>query len=303
MDKYEMDEIVNMAIMTKTPHIIVEGVNDVCVYEAIADSTNINMEVYCIQMIAGYAGGNDGVAEAIEYCYTLPLGGRDVKDYILGIVDRDARFYRHEIPSLPALLILQYYSIESHFASKAAIEPIVRRVTRISTNDELSVDRIFNDIEDGISDLYYFSLDALKNAVDLSYLSVVAFSDKPGRRMDSKTIADLQHRKRDLDDFAKVYGLENSLESLKQFSKGKWVLAAYSEGLHREISGLVEKCKSGAIAQCRMCRFDVNAPCLFKAEDGFTKKTIYSLLLKEVRVPEIDYIRDRMTLVGESAIA
>jgi len=267
MDKYEVDEILNMAIMTKTPHVIVEGVNDVFIYEAIADSVGIEREVYCVQMIEGCSGGNKGVVDVVEFCYTLPLAGRKVEDYVLGVVDRDARFYRGDIPSFPALLVLQYYSIESHFASRAVIDPIVRRVTRMSTADVLDVDGVFSSIECGVRDLYYFSLDALRNAVDPSYGSVISFSDAPGRRKDLGTIADLQARKFDLDGFARAYGLVDSLESLKLFSKGKWVLTAFSEELFRAIGELVGKCKAGLVARCRMCKIDVDAPCLFKLED------------------------------------
>lgn len=304
MDKYDMDEIVNMAIMTKTPHIIVEGINDVCVYEAIADSIEANHEVYCIQMIEGYTGGNTDVAEAINYCHSLPMGaGRKVEDYVMGVIDRDSRYYRNEIPTIPALFILKYYSIESHFSSKTSIHPIIRKITRTSGDDQLDVDGIFGRIESKFRDLYYFSLDALKNATDHLYSSVVAFSDNPGRRSDQITIKALETRREDLDAFAAAKGLSDSLESIMVFSKGKWVLTVFSEYLFKEIADLVEKCKVNIIGQCKSCKFDPTSPCLFKIEPGFNNKTIYALLLKEVNIPEVDYIRDRLSRLSASASA
>ena len=63
MNKYEIDEILSMAIMTKTAHVLVEGVDDVRIYEKLSSG---DCEVYAIESIEGYSGGCDFVKDAIQ---------------------------------------------------------------------------------------------------------------------------------------------------------------------------------------------------------------------------------------------
>lgn len=302
MDKYEVDEILNLAIMSKTPYLIVEGVDDIGLYEAIARSAAVNCEVYSVEMIDGLAGGNNAVTNAMDILNSLSLApGKNVANYVLGIVDRDARYYRGEMPTLSSILCLDFYSIESHFASKSAIKSIINKITRISSKDEIDIDVIFHAIENNLSDVYYFSLDALKNAVDPTYQSVVGFSSNIGRRKDANTISKLQALKNDLDMFAASFNLCASMAVMRKFVKGTWLLSAFSDELYKEIEPLVKKCKSNLIKQCRMCELDVKSPCLYQIRDGFNKNSIYSLMPDLVGMPELQYIKDRMVNVAANA--
>lgn len=302
MDKYEIDELLNQAIMSKVPCFIVEGVDDVCIYEKLAKSANVDCEVYSADMISGLTGGNNAIIAAMQTLESLPMRGNSkAHHFVMGIIDRDARPYRNEMPTGQSILCLKLYSIESHFASKHSIISSIPNLTRFSRQDQVDADLIFSNIEYALSNLYYFSLEALKSATTPSYAAVVGYSSNVGRRKDPNTIAQLQARKSELDAFADLHGLKNSLPSMKEFSKGKWLLTAFAEELFDEISKLKQKCKNSLISKCRMCSLDPNAACLFRLRDGYTRPALNSMLVDFVEDPELAYIKDRMKLTASTA--
>ena len=302
MEQYEVDEILNMAIMSKTPYFIVEGVDDICIYEEIAKSVSMNCEVYSVEMISGLSGGNDGVVKAMTSLNELIMAeGKKVENYVLGIVDRDIRSYRNEMPTLPSIFTLNFYSIESHFASKSVIRPSIDRLTRISNRDEIDIESLFAKIEQELRDTYYFSLEALKKAIDPAYPALITYSCSIGRRKDGNTITYLGTVKNDLDVFAANLYITPDIESMRAFVKGKWLLTAFSDALFKEIEGLVVACKSLLIGQCRICRLNNNSPCLYQLKDGLNKNSLFSLLKDFIDIPEINYIRDAMKAVNATA--
>lgn len=302
MNRYEADELLNLAIMSKMPYVIVEGVDDIRIYEEIAKSAQVLCEVYSVGMLEGLVGGNDGVIQAMERIESLSMPrGKSAKDFILGIIDCDARYFRNEMPVLESVLSLSVYSIESHFVSKLSIKPSIDQLTRISLGHKIDVDLMYSNIEKNIFDLYYFSLDALKNAVDVSYASIIGFSANPGRRKNEKTVEELASRKADLDTFASSFGLASDIDSLQKFVKGKWLLTAFSEELFSEIEQLVDKCKGLAITQCRMCELDNTSPCLYQLREGVNKKSLFSTLKNFSDIPEFDYIRATFRSLAASA--
>jgi hypothetical protein len=302
MTKYQADELLNLAIMEKIPYIIVEGIDDIRIYEEIASSINIQCEIYSVEMLEGLSGGNDGVIDAMGIAESLVMpDGKSVDQFMMGVIDRDARYYRNEMPTLRSIFSLKTYSIESHFVSKFTINLSINKLTRKSLRDEIDINSIYANLEKNISDLYYFSLDALKNAVDPSYKSIVAFSTKPGRRKDAHTVTQLLSRKDALDAFANTLSLTSDIESLRKFVKGKWLLTAYAEELFKEIGQLVAKCKSLEIKQCCMCELDNSSPCLYQLKGGLNKNSLYSILKEFVSVPDLDYIRDAFKNLSATA--
>ncbi len=290
MNKFEADEILNLAMMEKTPYIIVEGADDIRVYEEISGTAGVFCEIYSVEMLEGLSGGNDGVIEAMRIIESLNMPqGKSADQFVMGVIDCDARYYRNEMPALGTIFSLRTYSIESHFVSKFSIRPSINRLTRISSRDEINVDSIYSKVEEKIFDVYYFSLDALKKAVDPNYQSVVGFSSSPGRRRDVNTVAELRSRKVDLDAFAATLNLTSDIESLRKFVKGKWLLTAYAEELFKEIEQLVANCKASKIKQCSMCERDNSAPCLYQLREGLNKNSLYSILMDFVDIPDFDY--------------
>ena len=57
MSKFEADEVLNLAIMEKTPYIIVEGVDDIRIYEDIAGSAGVVGRLSLRQQARGFVRG------------------------------------------------------------------------------------------------------------------------------------------------------------------------------------------------------------------------------------------------------
>ncbi|MGQ6466019.1 hypothetical protein ACUNEK_06565 [Serratia sp. IR-2025] len=116
--KYEISEILNTAIMTKSISVIVEGVDDIQVYYGIAKSANKIVEIFPIETIDGYAPGCNHIVTAMDDILELPKANVNIDNYIIGIIDKDVKDFRGEMPTNPLILTLKHYSMESHFVDK-----------------------------------------------------------------------------------------------------------------------------------------------------------------------------------------
>ena len=65
---YEADELLNEAIMSDTPIVIVEGTDDIPLYEDLIKSLNKNIEVYASEnlIISGNISGCVGVVNSLN---------------------------------------------------------------------------------------------------------------------------------------------------------------------------------------------------------------------------------------------
>ncbi|MEH8173571.1 hypothetical protein [Aeromonas veronii] len=62
----EADEILNEAIISGTPILIVEGIDDIQVYEDISDHAGKQVEVYAVENIGNLSEGCRGVIDCIR---------------------------------------------------------------------------------------------------------------------------------------------------------------------------------------------------------------------------------------------
>jgi hypothetical protein len=300
MTKFEIDEILNMAIMTKTAHVLVEGIDDVAIYEELTRQSSSTCEIFSIEMIDGFSGGCSFVKKAIEEL-TVLAGPIALEEFIVGIVDRDASFYRKELAERPGLFILQNYSIESHFISDETVRKIIQKTTKLPASHSATHLLPANACVSLINELYYFSLEALKGAVDSTYNAEVGFSDSIGRRKDQFTMQKIMSKSASLDAFASSLNLNMSIECMRLFVKGKWLLTAFSEGLYNEIESLSSRCKKALIPQCKSCSANITAPCFYKAKDGYTHRTLYELAKDCIDNTELTYIRSMLASISLSA--
>jgi hypothetical protein len=300
---YEIDELLNEAIITGIPAIIVEGINDIAVYDGITVSVPFDVEVYAIENIQGYTEGCDQVISAIKDLNSLANDTHPLSKHILGIIDKDVRDYRREIPEIEPLLVLNYYSIESHFVSKKIIANIFSLSSK--ANRELVSDDLCNimmdEIEAKLLDLYYFSLESLQKAIDPTYAASFSYSCSPGRIRDRQTRQDVLGKKNDLDTFAASLGISPCIDTLKSISKGKWLMDVFSQELLNSINGLQEKCAENTIETCQSCISKAFDKCLYRIKEGFTKKTIESLVFANIEGAEVRYIQNRISSIKGAA--
>lgn len=296
---YEIDELLNEAIITGVPAIIVEGIDDISIYDEISTRVPFGVEIYAIENIEGFSEGCNQVVSAIEDLNSLPNDTHTLSNHILGIIDKDVRDYRDELPEVEPLLILNYYSIESHFVSNKIISNILSlssKTNRDLVSDELC-SQIMDEIETKLLDLYYFSLESLRNSMDSTYVENFSYSYNVGRIRDPHTRQNVLDKKIDLDAFATSLGITPCIDTLKSISKGKWLIDIFSQELLNSMNGLQEKCAESSIETCKSCVSEAFDKCLYRIKEGFTKKTIKSLVLSNIEGAEVQYIEDRIASI------
>lgn len=300
---YEIDELLNEAVMTGTPILIVEGIDDISVYSEIVLKVPFDIEIYAIENIKGYGEGCLHVVAAIEELNTIKNSNHSLSNHILGIIDKDVRDFRKEMPNIEPLLVLNYYSIESHFVSKTIIEHILKLCTK--ADKELITDdlcqMIMDEIETKLLDLYYISLESLKNSLEPEYESSFSYSFPSGRTSDKKTKDLILSKREELDTFASKNNLTPCLDTLKIITKGKWLIDVFSAELLNSINNLKGKCEKQIIHSCKLCVTSAYDKCLYRIRDGFTKKTIKSLALSDVEGSEFNYIIKSIKNMKQSA--
>lgn len=295
------DELLNEAIMS-TPIIIVEGNDDISIYENIIYSLDMDIEVYASEnlKISDNTAGCIGVKNSLK-AIKLYSNGIDYKKYILGIIDRDATVFRGDDNNIEGLFVLKYYSIESHYITKEIIPFIINHVTKASLKsiDDNISNIIFDKILIKLNDLYYLSLEALKNACESEYESLFRYEPDSinGIRKNSnfeENRIKLKEKLEELDSFAQSFNLSKNLDSLLLIVKGKWILEDFIFELNNELNNISTLCKNNHIRQCQYCINETYEKCLYKMNSRNEIKNIKRLILNNVNISELDYIRDRI---------
>ena len=300
--QFDLDEVLNEAIMTKTPCVIVEGVDDIPVYDGIINSSDRNVEVIAIEVIEGYSKGCDQVVEATKKLSETIEFSYDPADYVLGIIDKDVRDFREELPENRLLLVLDVYSIESHFVNPEVIEDVIRICTKSSSdmNTQELRNHIFLKCSNNMEVMFLASLEALKGAVDQSYSAEIGYSAKYGRMKDQNLIQKLEQKKNELYEFSMSIGISNNLSDLKKICKGKWLLCIFCEELEKTVLTLPDFCGKDEVVACKMCFREIKNSCMYRIHEGFSHKTMREIIRNSYRSEEMKYIRTRALSMGSA---
>lgn len=294
--EFNLAEIYIQSIMTKIATVIVEGVDDVPVYDSICSHLDKNYDVIAVENIDEFPEGSIGVIQAMEKISSMPSSQHIPTNYILGIIDKDVRDFRNEIPQNDLVFMLNQYSMESHFVSEEALIGITNRSIKATSNlkgEDLN-QFIFDKVKESIGDLYLYSLEALKGATDSSYDADFSYSYKFGRMKDPVIKQNMELKKTSLMNFANTLGVTQCMDSLKKISKGKWLLSYFSEQLEKVFQTLPSDCNNSHIEKCQFCLNEAVNKCQYKLKEGVTHITIKSFALEEVKGTELNYVRDRL---------
>lgn len=277
--RYDLFDAVARSIMNHEPMVVVEGKDDYQIYQTIADSVNPAIQVYQVNEFENYAEGCEGVIDCIAILQPKFEEREDVIHKVLGIIDRDVRPYRDEVPDgLRGLFITKYYSIETYFATEKNLGRLIEKITHIKSQDidDSVIVFVKEDFTASLDILYLMSLEALKNAYEEDYNNLLGYGEGySGQRITSKKfqesiLPELNSKKEDLAAFANSFELTSS--DIKLIAKGKWYLYWYLHHTYPKIKKLKEKCRNGDITQCRSCKAGNHNHCLFK-----TKQTKYNI--------------------------
>ena len=280
------------------PIVIVEGQDDIKFYDNIATLNELSVEVRAIETIDGYTEGCEQVCNAMDEVATLIQNDKRLKEYVIGIIDRDVRQYLNNIPESDNLLVLKYYSYETHLITDKTIKRLLEQLTMApgSLITQGVVDELKRDFENNSKELYYFSLEALKKMCDNSYQEDIAYGLDGGAVIGggkqyrwgkiSLKINDLEH-------FAAIYNI--SKNDLKYIAKGKWYLTTWCDYLTRKVKSLSLLCGT-KIPQCKYCEVQQKNKCLWRPSSSFQVPEIESLLNTRqfIDVDEVKYISDYM---------
>jgi len=298
---FSPDELLNLAIMTKIPILIVEGIDDVPIYERLSISVNIDCDVYASGNIACNTEGCNGVLDSIKeirsFSQNIP-----VENFIIGIIDLDVRPYRNELPTDPAIFPLHYYSIESHYINASSVEFLVPRFTN-ATNRLIKSETIysmFDSICTKLSFLYYVSLEALKNSCVQDYQGSIGYS-KPIKAIVNQGLHLSVLEKRDqLDAFASSLGLSCSLETILKICKGKWIGEIFSDALYQSISELPENCLKSKIPQCQCCENNEPNKCMYRKSGFYSSDLLMKHAYQNTEIQALSYIKNKIINLGHS---
>ncbi|OMF13419.1 hypothetical protein BK131_16060 [Paenibacillus amylolyticus] len=306
--KFNIDEIIISAIMAKAPVILVEGYDDIQFYEKLCIDIQKDIEVYAVEIFEGYGEGCDSVIKALEMQQENINNDSRILDNFLGIIDRDCRHYRQEIPyELKGLFVLNHYSFESHFVNENAIQYILPQVTSVNLK-LINSDVIQYLMEKFISiqpQLYYITLEAIKNACEQGYESVLGFSKEEKKIADNNSRNYLYRRviekKEDLDSFASQNNI--NFDNINSIVKGKWLLHTFANSVLESLRTLPQACLEGKIKKCQFCSIGRHEKCLWKLKEKYTKYTyqqIAQMFLNYYDENQLSYIKARLSLLGKS---
>lgn len=297
--KYEISEILNTAIMTKTISIIVEGSDDIQVYDGIAKSVNKLAEIFPIETIEGYAPGCNQIIMAMDDITAIPQSSVSYDRYIVGIIDKDIKDFRGEIPTNNLVFTLKYYSMESHFVDKEVLPSIFELITKtprsLITNN--FIDHLYELISLDDEDFFLICLESLKNSLDEGYQSDFAYSFSEGRIFSEEDILKIRLKKEQLLEFADRLSISRSLDDLRKISKGKWLLHFFCVKTLSAAQQLKDLCGTPPIQQCVICTGNGHSShhCLYKLKDSITSKNLKHILMNNIWLSEFDYIRNKLS--------
>jgi len=288
--KTTLPEVLNASIMSGQPTIIVEGLSDLQIYNEISNKTLKKTTIKPVELIKGYGEGCREVIRVIKDAEDSD----DLKNYIdkniLGIIDKDVRDYREEIPDSENILMMDFYSIESYFVCDSVLKDVINIITfapkSLYTKDFLSY--IFDEATKNIEILYYASLDALMSAKGLNINPLFNYSDGFGKLHDAELQEKILLKRGDLDLFASSLGIEKNIHCMKKFVKGKVFISAFSEYLLKVINSLSNNCECLQIVKCGYCGVELNKKCLYRKKEKFNYLMIKTIILSQF--PEKEFM-------------
>lgn len=294
--KYNLIEQLAACKFNKELMVIVEGKDDYPIYQNIASTVNPQIIVYQVNEFADYEAGCRGVIKCLERLQTeFDKNSNDVSK-VLGIIDRDIRPYRNEMPNLKGLYVLKHYSIETYFATRKNLRKLISKISflPIDNIDNSVIDYAENNFQVSIGKLYLCSLEALKNACTENYDSVIGYDTSIEQILRDKTIlTSISSKKAELEAFGEDFSI--SILDIKLIAKGKWYLYWFLNHTYPNIKMLKKECYTAHITQCRSCKVGNYNDCLYELKQNtYNINQLQDDLLTFIDEKECEDIIDRL---------
>jgi hypothetical protein len=278
--------------MSGQASVILEGITDIQIYHRVLSSLDREVVLRPVELIADFG---EGCSEVVRLFDELE-GAADLRSYVptnvVGIRDKDVRDFRGEIPNNGNVVVLKYYSMESHFACGSVVTRCLVESTYAQQDDRLNqiADGAYNMFCNTNDALFLASIEALRGAIEDTYQSEFGYSDGFGRLKDVGLVHNLEAKRQALVDFAESHGLSASNSSMKRFVKGKVLLDGFCGYLKQFIRDLPGSCGGVDVPQCDYCIAGLNEKCCYKLKPGVTENSLKNAILGQLPVAEFDYL-------------
>lgn len=293
--KYDLFDIMASAVMSN-PVLIVEGKDDYQIYSNLTKVIGKAIDVYPSNYFKDTNSGCTGVISCLEILQPKFLERDKNLEKVLGIIDKDSRLYRNEMrDDLLGLFVTKYYSIETYFVNDECLKNVLSKITYATKNDFKAdaIQLIKNRFQILVEDLYIMSLEALKNACEVGYSSVLGYDYSENKIVEQGSknyyLGLLQSKINDLQDFA--FSKNVSIDDVKLIAKGKWYLYAFAYVIANSVSDLKINCRAGIISQCKACCIGNYNDCLLNTrQPSYKAEVIHDMLLEYFDINELSDI-------------
>lgn len=285
-------EVINGAIMSGQPVLVVEGITDLNVYRRVAASTGKDIIVKPVELIRGYGEGCSEVVRLIGDLEASDVTAGSISGNLIGIIDKDVREQRGEIPEGDNIIVLNLYSIESHFVVAEAIAPCLRlSIPHLSDNALPALQGLlFLHFCASLDTLRLASLEALRGAIDSSYSAEFGYSESFDRLKDQNLVARIKEKETDLIAFSNRRGIDQSLAAMRLIVKGKVLLDALVSSILTDLKKLNEYCGKLSIPSCGYCQGGVIGKCELRIGSAINATILRSSILSEFPEAEFAYL-------------
>ncbi len=295
-------QLIAKARIERKPLIVVEGKDDVSVYEQLAKKAQVKANVRAIETIPGYAEGCFHVKSFIENSQVEIKKSPINQKFLLGVIDRDAIYFRKEIKKrTKCLFILNSYSFESHYVTKSHISYALEQflLSSFGINDKV-INYIYKHFENKIEDLFYLSVESLKNACRKNYNGILGYSASYGQiKTNPQLIEQVLSKKDTLDSYAKMRNITHKDISI---IKGKWLIDAFVDITFEKIKELSDNCINDKTIygqeRCVFCSNNIQNKCYWHPKKNHTDIMLRNLYLQYINDNEVYYIVDRFKKLG-----
>ncbi|PKH88648.1 hypothetical protein CXF79_04540 [Colwellia sp. Bg11-28] len=295
--KVEFHNAVKTAVMTKRPLVVVEGKDDLSVYIDLINSNDNKFNVKPIEYFKECTSGCAEIENKVTFINEKYSNSHLVYKYFKGVVDSDAKAFRNEKNERPGILYLNSYSFENSFVTEKSIIETIKTLTSVS-REQLNLDlttKVIDLINTRVTEFYYITLEALRNAVEEDYDSLLGFSDGYERFIYDDSQKELLEAKySDLDTFAQRHNITNgSILQMKDFCKGKWHLHFFLKSLLHFLKELHQACGQ-SITQCPLCEIGDTENCLYKKNTDMNVAQLISVIKNNIENSDLNYVKETL---------
>lgn len=293
--KRSLSEHIAEALICKEIFVLVEGVDDIPIYEEILSRIKKDHYVESFSNLSDKGCGCDCIIEAItEYHKNTLDHSKYAYDWI-AILDRDIRHIRGTIPNHKNIFVLKSYSIENYFINKTTIECILRTCTNCGTLSTKAAEEIYIDIISDTDDLLTITAEAILNGLYRDYCGYTKFSLKWGAVSKNKsTIHNLSEDKEFILKNAQDIGFPKSNQDILQTAKGKWALKWFSEKIAKRIEDALTLCGHNTIPICQSCTAGNHTECRFTPHEKLHAKQIYAIAKTCTNCSELSELTEQL---------